>query len=444
MTSAEREQLIEETLAHYRALLERRLAENPETLAEIEQTVEEISPEMDRILEQRILDILPPEANQASCPQCQATARFRRVLSRQVLTSHGARTVACRYYYCAACGHGFAPREVRLALPATRVSPQVQAWIASRSARLPFAEVAEDLAELRALKVSVSTIERTAVAVGQALRAAEDTGHAPGATVTPTAPGRPRLYLSMDGIFAPLREPWKKDGSAGKLHCRFGECKVGLAYVAEAGPDGDCGVVWRAYTATLDQVEAFTPHMVGLAPRAGVATAAEVVVIADGAPWIWNLCTREFPQAIQVLDYYHMTQHLYAVAHARYPGDAASATAWVHTCQAFLEQDQVEHVLGTLQNWEPESTADREVRDREYTFFANHAERMRYGTYRKRGFHIGSGVMEASCKRVVAQRLDEAGMHWREETADASAGLRAAWLSTQRPDLRLFSGFAAA
>jgi len=443
MTSAERTQLIEETLAHYRALLERRLAENPETLAEIEQTVEEISQEMDRVLEQRILDILPSEANQAGCPQCPATARFRRTVLRQVLTSHGERTVRCRYYYCTACGHGFAPREVRLALPATRVSPQVQAWIASRSARMPFAEVAEDLAELRSLTVSVSTIERTAVAVGQALRAAEDAGPAPGAIVA-AAPGRPRLYLSMDGAFAPLREPWKKDGSAGKLHCRFGECKVGLAYVAQAGPDGDCGVAWRAYTATLDKVEAFTPRMVGLAQRAGVATAAEVVVIADGAPWIWNLCMREFPQALQVLDYYHMTQHLYAVAHARYLGDAAGAAAWVHTCQAFLAQDQVEHVLVTLQNWEPDHAADREVRDREYNFFTNNAERMRYGTYRQRGYHIGSGVMEASCKRVVVQRLDEAGMHWRQETADAIATLRAAWLSTQRPDLRQFSSCAAA
>jgi hypothetical protein len=72
---------------------------------------------MDRILEQRILDILPREGNQATCPKCPAVARFRSVVSRQVLTSHGERTVACRYYYCAACGHGFAPREGRSRCP---------------------------------------------------------------------------------------------------------------------------------------------------------------------------------------------------------------------------------------------------------------------------------------------------------------------------------------
>lgn len=258
MSPAEREQLIEETLAHYRALLERRLAENPGTLAEIEQTVEEISQEMDRILEQRILDIFPSEANQASCPQCPATARFRRAVLRQVLTSHGERTVVCRYFYCTPCGYGFTPREVRLALPATRVSQQVQLWIAARSARMPFAEVAEDLAELRSLTVSVSTIERSAVAVGQALCAAEVAGQAP-ELPTASAAGPPRLYLSMDGVFAPLRDPWKNDGSVGKLHCRFGECRVGLAYVARPGTDGDCGITWRAYMATLDKVEAFAP-----------------------------------------------------------------------------------------------------------------------------------------------------------------------------------------
>jgi len=440
MDPLDRQHLIEETLAHYRQLLERRLAENPTTLDEIEQVVEEIGQEMDRELEQRILDQLPPEGNQAACPQCQAHARFRSVAARQVLTSHGPRAVRCRYYYCAACRHGFTPRDAVLGLDGSHMTRQIRAWIAKRAAKMVFAEVAEDLQELRSLTISPSTVERTTVAMGQALRAAEQAGTGPSGAPPTELPERRRLYLSLDGAFCPLREPWKKDGSQGKLQCRFGECKVGAAYVAGCGPLGDTGVLWRAYTATLEKVEAFTPLMVGLARRAGVATTPEVIALADGAEWIWALCSREFPHAVQILDYYHMTEHLYTVARARYGADTAAVQAWVHTCQAFLAADRVDHVLLAIGNWEPATATDQEVRDREYAFFAANAERLRYGTFQRRGYQIGSGVMEAGCRQVVVQRLDEAGMHWREETADAVVAVRAAVLSSQRPDLREYCG----
>ena len=54
---------------------------------------------------------------------------------------------------------------------------------------------------------------------------------------------------------------------------------------------------------------------------------------------------------------------------------------------------------------------------------SSNAERMRYGTFRRHGYHIATGVMEAACKRVVHQRLDQAGMHWRQETAEAFVAL---------------------
>ena len=61
---------------------------------------------------------------------------------------------------------------------------------------------------------------------------------------------------------------------------------------------------------------------------------------------------------------------------------------------------------------------------------------MRYGTFRARGYQIGSGVMEAGCKQVVAQRLDQVGMHWSQEAAEAVLALRGALLSTPPLDLR--------
>jgi hypothetical protein len=443
MSPADRQRLIDETVAHYREVLERRLAEEPTTIDAIEQTVEEIGQEMDRVLEQQILDQLPPEGNQATCPDCRAPARFRCVVPRQLLTSHGLRQIACRYYYCARCRQGCTPREARLGLDGSRLTRQVRSWIAKRAAKMPFAEVVEDLQELRALTISASSVERTTLAVGEALRAAEAAGAGPSTAPPPELRTR-RLYLSMDGVFCPLREPWKKNGSLGALQCRFGECKVGTAFITGTGPAGDEGVVWRAYTATLEKVEGFSPRMLTLAQQAGADTVSEVIALADGAEWIWAWFSRHYPRALQILDYYHMTQHLYAVAHARFGTEGEAARAWVHTCQAFLEQDRVAHVLLTIGNWEPEKPEHQEVRDREYAFFANNAERVRYGTFLRRGYQIGSGAMESGCRQVVTQRLDEAGMHWREETADAVVRVRAAVLSTDRPDLRQYCGLLAA
>jgi len=444
MTPAERQRLIEETVTQYRRLLERRLEEDPQTLDEIEQVVEEIGQEMDRTLEQRILEQLPPEENRTACPQCGGPARFRCTYARQVLTAHGEQRIGCRYSYCGACRQGCLPREAALGLDGSRMSRQVQAWIAKRGAKMPFAEVAEDLEELRGLRVSAATVERTTVRVGKALRAAEQAGVGPSGAPPALLPGPLRLYVSMDGAFAPLRDLWKKDGSQGPLPCRFGESKVGLVFVTSEGPQGDEGVLWRAYTATLGKVEAFTPLMVGLAQRAGVERAAEVIALGDGAEWIWALVLREFPHALQILDYYPMTQHLYTVARERYGADGAAVQAWVHTCQAFLDEDDVEHVLQSLGNWEPPTAEGEAVREREYAFFAANAERMRYGSFRRRGYQIGNGVMEAGCKQVVVQRLDAAGMHWREETADAVLSVRAAVLSSERPDLRAYCGSLAA
>ncbi|MFM9785993.1 ISKra4 family transposase, partial [Streptomyces scabiei] len=72
----------------------------------------------------------------------------------------------------------------------------------------------------------------------------------------------------------------------------------------------------------------------------------------------------------------------------------------------------------------------------ESAYFADNAERMRYKTYLQRGYQIVSGVVEATCKHVVHQRLDQAGMHWRAATAEAIVALRANQLSTCPTDLR--------
>jgi hypothetical protein len=446
MEPTDRNRVIDELVQRYRQTLERHLQRDPHTLDEIEQVVEDISVEMDRELEQRILQEqqAPPE-NQARCPQCHGTARYRDTRPRVLITRHGERPLQRRYYYCGACRHGFAPLDRLLALDAEATSTQVRLWIARRVARETFGEVTESLADLAGLRISPSTVARVATAVGTALRAHETQvaerhrlGQAPPVLRKPR-----RLYISVDGIMAPLRDPWKKDGSRGALVCRYGECKTAVVYEAKATPQGDARVAWHAYTATFGKVATFEPLVATLAHRYGQHFAPEVVVLADGQAYNWRIAAGQFPQALQILDFIHATEHLYAVANACFGEGTGPVAPWVAARQEELFQDDVQAVLTAMGDLPVRTAAQAAVQAREVRFFAHNAERVRYGTFKKHGYHIASGVMEASCKRIVHQRLDEAGMHWREEMAEAVVALRAAVLSSYAPDLRPFCRLAA-
>jgi len=93
-------------------------------------------------------------------------------------------------------------------------------------------------------------------------------------------------------------------------------------------------------------------------------------------------------------------------------------------------------VLADIRAWRPGSSTKRQLRLISFAYFSNNAARMRYQSFLEKGYHIGSGVVEATCKHVVAQRLDQAGMHWRQESAEAIVALRAAQLCSHPPDLR--------
>jgi hypothetical protein len=308
--------------------------------------------------------------------------------------------------------------------------------MAHLAALAPFELAAVTLKEITGLQVSPATIERVALAVGASLRQAQRDQarqHHEGRLAQPTR--RPkRLYIALDGTMTPLRDPWHRDGSQGALLCRYGECKIGVVYEARPDPKGDRGVLRKQYVATLGDVEAFAPLIGTAAHLSGHHFAKELVVLGDGAVWIWRLAARQFPTAIQIVDFYHASEHLWAVARARY-GEEPEAKAWVLARQQELKQDQLLRVLRSIEEWQPQSQAHQQLREREYEYFASNAERMRYGSYVKKGYHIGSGVVEAACRHVVGSRLDQVGMHWRQERAEAIVGLRAALCSTTVPDL---------
>jgi hypothetical protein len=431
MVPADRQQQIDAVLSRLRHLLERRWPTTPQTIEQIEQTVAEISQELERELEERILPQQEPApGNQCRCP-CGRLARYRRRLPRRLVTRHGERTLWRRYYYCSSCHCGFAPLDHQV------TTPTVRRWIARVAARDTFAGATATLQELTGVALSASTVARTAVRVGATLaRAQQEWGQQHQAGQPPSVRHRPqRLYVTLDGKIVPLRDAWKRDGSVGELVCRYGECKLGAVYEAVAGKEGDTGVRWVAYTATLGDVRVFTPLLSTLAHAHGHHFARELIVLGDGAAWIWQVAAGQFPFAIQIVDYYHAREHLGTVAAARFGEGTAAAQEWVGAREGELHQDQVRAVLGAIAAWKPKSREGKKLRRREFGYFRQNAERMRYGSFRAKGYHIASGVVESGCGRVIGQRLDQAGMHWRQGTAEAMSCLRAAVCSSDPLDL---------
>lgn len=447
--SQDREELSERAAEWARQLVAKRFppgSEGPRTLAEMEEALAQVKRELGEQLQRLWIEQQERETeNRTACAACSGTARFCGWRERLVVTRHGELPFARRYYHCPGCHAGFAPLDRRLGLDGYGTTAHVRMWLADLGRDGAFETAARRLETFTALRLSESTAARVTVEVGRRLRA-EELGEAErllqGEAVPRRTRWRPqRLYLSLDGSMTPLRDPWRRDGSQGPLQCRWGECKTAVCYETRPDRHGNPVVARRQYTATLEPVEVFEKLVAGLAYHCGSDQAAELVVLADGLGYNWRIAQEYFPEALQILDFYHVMQHLHTLARlclAGSPEEAGEerAAAWVARQKEQLLQDGVAAVQVAIQALPTPSPEAQECREETQGYFGRNAERMRYRTFLAAGYQIGSGVMEAACKQVAHQRLDQAGMHWRLETADAVVALRANQLSHCPRDLR--------
>ncbi len=441
-STPERNALITDLLEKMRRQLQEQLPEQSATLDQIEEAAGQIGRQMSQNIQKRLIEQCgqqQPRPPKTQCA-CGAAARYKGQQARSIVTAHGVLTYKRACYHCTACQHMLAPLDHALGLDSGSTTTQVRLWTALLAGQLPFAQAATTLQLLTRVALSAASVERLSVSIGTSLRQYQHQQaqqHQAGTLPKPSQPHPKRLYIGLDGVFVPLREAWKKDKSQGALTCRWGECKTGVVYEACQDKQGkDSRVRTRAYVATLGEVETFAPLLGTLAHQHGHHLAKEVVVIGDGAAWIWQLAARQFRGAVQIVDFFHAAQHLAEVAQARFGKDTQAAQEWLAARQEDLKTDRLDKVLAEIRAWRPASGAKRQLRLRTFGYFRNNAERMRYQSFVEKGYHIGSGVVEATCKQVVAQRLDQAGMHWCQQSAEAIVALRAAQLCTRPPDLR--------
>jgi hypothetical protein len=224
--------------------------------------------------------------------------------------------------------------------------------------------------------------------------------------------------MSLDGGMVNIRgEGWKemKIGTVGEVilkphHDHHTNAPMELPQVVNT-----------AYTAVLGDVKTFAPALWSLAVRHAVPTAKDSAVTADGAEWIWNLVDDYFPDSLQIVDWYHATQHLAEAAQTLFPDQSEKAERWLKQRKDDLFQGKL-HCITT-----PLDQADLSDHSR---YFHTHQRRMQYQEFREDGWPIGSGTVESACKQFKA-RLTGPGMRWSRLNAQRMLIIRSAVLSNE-------------
>ena len=334
---------------------------------------------------------------------CGAFAPMSNRRERTLVSDCGQLQANRRYYYCSECGTGWCPWDRLQGLTQRQFTPRLKALVAELAAHMSYSETVYWLGRTFGLQVEESVAELTVEEVGGRARAYQRERIARalcGELNVDIAPKR--LYLGVDGAHAHIEGAWH-------------EVKHVVAQV-----EGQR----RWYDAAREPSEQFGERVYALAASLGVEQAGEVVMLGDGAEWIWNLTAMHFPDAVQILDFYHACEYIHEVADAHYGEDSKLGRRWAQRHKRRLLQEGPEPLLRSLGAMRSKTEETKEVIQRTRGYVRRHRERMRYPQFRARGLQIGSGPVEAACKVITGQRLKGAGMRWSNAGADNVLALR--------------------
>ena len=348
-------------------------------------------------------------------------ARFVSCRDKAVDTVLGPVTLSRAWYHCAACGHGFAPRDAELGVAGQTMSPGLAKMAGRAGAAVPFTPAAKLVGELAGIEMGGKRLGRRAEADGAAAAAVIEAEAAAitARTVIPLPPAGPLpdiLYIAVDGTGVPVISA-ETEGRAGKGEdgkARTREVKLCCCFT-QTSLDEDGRPVRdphsSSYLATFAPASGFGTLMAGEARRRGAGHVRQMVILGDGAHWIWNLATAHFPQATAIAGLYHARQHLHDLGkHLAFMlGDHHAG--WVAERLDDLDNGDIDAIISAARVF-PLAGVKAEELDTALGYFGTNAHRMRYKHFRSLGMFVGSGAVEAGCRAVIGQRLKLSGMHW--------------------------------
>ena len=379
------------------------------------------------ILEELLNDPALPIPENCSQPgeKCHAGRR------KEFLSLFGYVALGRNYYHMEAEQAGRAPLDQALGLWAG-YSPGVLRVLCRLAARFPFELAASEFKAYCGLEVEGRQIQRIAQEMGPLVRETQQQlppfKHDSGSI--------PVMYAAVDGTGVPM-VPEELEGRAGKQpdgSAKTREVKLGCIFTQtmtdeEGSPIRDYQST--SYVAGFEEAADFMVRVRQEAIRRRMAAAHLVVLLGDGAAWIWEQGQKCFPMAFQILDLYHALEHLCALTKLLEAQPEAAKALW-QTWREQLLADGVAEVLRQASERSARLSGEpAELATKAIGYFENNQSRMLYGTYRALGFFYGSGVVEAGCKTLIGGRCKGSGMLWSEPGATHVLELRCSLFGNQ-------------
>src|SRR5512137_629634 len=323
--------------------------------------------------------------------------------SLQVQGLFGSFQLVRDYYYHAGKKEGHYPADAALGLEVAYTPALARLMCLEGADETSYQKAEQHLEETGGIPVSGRQIQRVVQRVGGAAQAWQAREAQPGGSAVPI------LYVSADGTGVPMRKE-ELVGRAGQQE--DGSAKTRLAYLGcvftqhQTDPEGHPVRDYESttYVSSFGSIEEFGPALRQDAIRRGLALALQLVLLIDGAEGLANMGRLCFPGAIQIVDFYHALEHAGRVLVAllgskEHPEYKARLGRWAKR----LLHDKVQQLIAQTRQ-ECAGKPQAQAVEKELHYFINNIERMRYGTFRRQGFFIGSGVIEAGCKTVIGAR----------------------------------------
>ncbi len=445
--------LLEQDIARWREDLQTRLhrvEQHPEQgLGFIEEHIRQATLELQRAVVQKAMQATA-DAVDEKCSCCQGPLSNKKRRVPRIVDAYCGKVKLLRTHgWCQRCQEWMFPADRVLGLrDDSSASPLVQEMSALLVSKMP-AEQAEALSlRVTGRSLSRSTMAREAQRQGDnAIEVRHRLVNAP-VFVPPKAqakvalaldqPPEPfTLVIQIDAWNIRERDHWghtqpmrQRQQDLGRWHwvytatcfrlqhrCRKGKSKAKMRAI----------ITERSYVATRGGVEPLMKQLYYEARARGLAQAQRVLVIADGAVWIWNLVEDRFSDAVQRLDLYHANTYLWAVANELHGTGTAQARHWVKPLLKQVRNDKVANVITQLQDLKPRlAAAAAKAANDAIEYYQNNQKRMKYKEARRREEPVGSGAIESTCRQLQC-RMKRCGQFWSTRGDEALLCLEMFW-----------------
>jgi hypothetical protein len=366
------------------------------------------------------------------CNECNETLNIiDKQRKRTVKSFFGKISFGRGYGYCKSCGNYSFPADASLGLQGhAQTSPRIQEICALTALRAPAGQAESDIRRLTGIDLCSSTIHREARRQGERTLKLRDADELLSQTPEGVAelagraniPAKPfTLIIEIDAWNIRERDNWGKTKilqKCGDDTKRWHWVYTGTVFRLDQRGTTISGrpvISERGYVATRRGIEGFRHQLHAEALQRGMLNAEEILILADGAIWIWNIASDRFKDAKQRVDLYHVREHLWDLAAQLYGKGSDEAKKWVRPYIQWLKNrtNGALDVIESLQEINPDIyTADQKhILKREINYFKTHENRMDYKKGKAAGEPVGSGAIESTCAQYQ-RRFKLTGQFW--------------------------------